>query len=1474
MDVTRGGNKKDRKKLMITLVSVIILLILLLFLVFGVFLRQDWYSGKISAPVADMPPPAAELCRELLGVDANGDGIPDYQQADEIKPKSGYDETVLTHLKWVQENIQNISPDGIYREEEKPSVAEPGTGIEEIPHPAFVHGEEPEKGVGEAAHIDKPKPAVEPEAQPKTESGPISAPAEEPPVSEPTASSPDDGRIWIPARPSQPPVIRGIYIQKAPEKTEYIEDQVFDPTGMKVRVRMSNGTSWEAKAYQFDDGKLAPGAEKIEIRVLDGKNIYTAEQPVTVTKKVLLDISAKPASPEAVKVEYVENQVLDPEDWSVTGRFNNGLFYVMKDVSMDEEPLKVGTTEAVIRAEYRGVKKETTVPISVRKKKIAELVIATRPEKTEYIEDTEFKPDGIKVLVKYDNGVDSKEITEIDVPDPILKSGQTEVTVRFTEDGVTIETPVPIQVADKKMVSAEITKMPDKTEYIEGEPFLPDGLEVLIHFDNGKSEAATNFGVPDDFEAAYGDTKITLDIPFREQTERPEIPITVKRATPVSLEIRKAPDKTAYIEEEVFLPEGMLVEAGFDNGKQVPVSKYQYPEKALEMGDGTVRISYEYNAVTVTTDVAVSVAARIPLKLAVDQPIAKTSYINGEKYNREGLQCSVLFNNGKTHPVDAALEKDTAEMGDEKLTVSYTENGVTVREKIPVSVRQETLLSAKITQMPDKTAYVEGTKFDPSGIVVTRTFDNGLSQTTAEVAFDETYEFKLGDTSFQISVTDFGVTKELVIPVTVRKKSPAALEILQSQRKTEYLEETVFDNSGLIAKVNYDNGSAYYVYDVDFDESELRFGQKEVEISYTENGVTVSAAAKVTVIHRTPVSAALDTPPAKTAYINKNTFDGTGVKLAVAFDNGKTHVLDAVDWNPSVLATGQKNEPVSYTENGKTITVNVPITVRKELPVSMTVKSHPYQESYYNEEAFAVGSPVFSIVYDNGEVKEKAFGAGFTCDKTGMGQLAVGVTSIGFTYTEDGKAVSASVPVRVIKVVPVSLAIKSNPTKTSYINGQKFQTAGLVFLCTLNDGRTFNVQPGETSYSTADLATGQKSVNFQYTSRAVSVSCGVPVSVVPEKPASVKVKTNPRTSYVEGMALDLSSLVLTVQFDNGKSEDVRYNTAGVSLSIAHGARLSYGTSTLTAGYTRNGTAKQIAIGLTVVKKAPSEIKIIAAPTKTSYIVNETLNLSGLRVQVTYNDGATAELAYNGAGISCSPAHGAKLQAGNTTITISYTLNGVSKQTTQAITVINQVPCTACGGDGYTVCSSCDGEGWETWYDFQCDTCGCGGGTSQGSSSYPCWSADCDGTQVVVSSRDESCDYCSGGSRTCSVCNGTGMVTPRNLSRMANLGSEGLQSFNKKTASRQEFVFGNEGGAATTSDSVVIPVNISYSLPDGETDLKHAAFIVEFSDGSKQTFKGISEEIVFGWTDGNLVIVFRREGYWVSRQYPVRAWPAK
>ena len=131
--------------------------------------------------------------------------------------------------------------------------------------------------------------------------------------------------------------------------------------------------------------------------------------------------------------------------------------------------------------------------------------------------------------------------------------------------------------------------------------------------------------------------------------------------------------------------------------------------------------------------------------------------------------------------------------------------------------------------------------------------------------------------------------------------------------------------------------------------------------------------------------------------------------------------------------------------------------------------------------------------------------------------------------------------------------------------------------------------------------------------------------------------------------------MVTAHYTDGQSRTV----SGYTYSPTGALNMS--NTTITISYSEGGVTKTTTQAITVARVL-SSIEITTPPSRTAYFSGETFNKAGMVVTARYNDGSSQTVT----GYTYSPA--GALSQGNTTITVSYSEGGVTKTTTQAITV--------------------------------------------------------------------------------------------------------------------------------------------------------------------------------------------------------------
>jgi peptidoglycan/xylan/chitin deacetylase (PgdA/CDA1 family) len=185
--------------------------------------------------------------------------------------------------------------------------------------------------------------------------------------------------------------------------------------------------------------------------------------------------------------------------------------------------------------------------------------------------------------------------------------------------------------------------------------------------------------------------------------------------------------------------------------------------------------------------------------------------------------------------------------GDHTLAVRYAAAGADPAGPDTVLTFTKVLQNITISP-PTKTAYVEGTVFDPTGMVVTAHYDDASTAVVTGYTTDPSRELATTDKKVTISYTSAGITKTIDQPITVNAKKLSSIEITTEPTNKTYVEGTLFDPAGMVVTAYYDNGKHEVVTGYTIDPTrELAVTDSKVTVSYVYEGVTKTAEQTIVV---------------------------------------------------------------------------------------------------------------------------------------------------------------------------------------------------------------------------------------------------------------------------------------------------------------------------------------------------------------------------------------------------------------------------------------------------------------------------------------------------------------------------------------------------------------------------------------------------------------------------------------------------
>ena len=164
----------------------------------------------------------------------------------------------------------------------------------------------------------------------------------------------------------------------------------------------------------------------------------------------------------------------------------------------------------------------------------------------------------------------------------------------------------------------------------------------------------------------------------------------------MKIEVTTKPTKTSYLAGDSFNSAGMVVTASYGTGQAVlataEVSGYSVSPSVLTDGTTSVTITYSEGGETCTTTLAVTVTHRLSA-IAVTTKPNKLTYEYGDTLATAGMVVTASYSDSQTKTVTSYSCSPTtfSTVGNQVVTVSYTENGVTQTATFNVTVNRKSV---------------------------------------------------------------------------------------------------------------------------------------------------------------------------------------------------------------------------------------------------------------------------------------------------------------------------------------------------------------------------------------------------------------------------------------------------------------------------------------------------------------------------------------------------------------------------------------------------------------------------------------------------------------------------------------------------------------------------------------------------------------------------------------------------------------
>ena len=355
----------------------------------------------------------------------------------------------------------------------------------------------------------------------------------------------------------------------------------------------------------------------------------------------------------------------------------------------------------------------------------------------------------------------------------------------------------------------------------------------------------------------------------------------------------------------------------------------------------------------------------------------------------------------------------------------------------------------------------------------------------------------------------------------------------------------------------------------------------------------------------------------KKSYISGETLDTAGLEVKVKYNNGNENVITNYTCTPTTLTAETKTITVSY--NGGEFIGTYDVTVKER---DFVITKYPTKRNYTQGDSLDLtGLKVMQVDTDNTktDITNEC-----RCSPTILNE--VGNETITIIYGEN-KEVGTFV-VNVEKGIDsIEINEKLSTVKKEYIQGQNLNTEGLVLKVKYTDGSIDeNVTEG-IRYSNVTLdEIGTKEITISYGGKTAKYN----VTVSKKEVTNIKFNGTTKNSYYKGDPLDVSSIALTVTYNDGEILQINNeNYDEYDITYMPTVMNNVGSQKITVTY----EGKSAEFDVTVQDVKLEELNLTKLPTRLKYHIGEKVYTDGLELEAIYSNGENVKITR---GYKCTP----------------------------------------------------------------------------------------------------------------------------------------------------------------------------------------------------------------------------------------------
>ena len=697
---------------------------------------------------------------------------------------------------------------------------------------------------------------------------------------------------------------------------------------------------------------------------------------------------------------------------------------------------------------------------------------------------------------------------------------------------------------------------PVKTTYGIGQSLDKTGMVVTAVWNDGTSQTVTDYTVTGfDSSKAVASQDITVTYSGKKASFRIKI-IEIK---PVSLTITKKPQKLVYTVGSSFDPTGMEVVCTYSDDSKKLLTEKEYEITGFDSSEEQKNqvVTVEYQNLSAFFTVTVTAATLESLK--IDNLPSKTTYLLNEEFDGTGLEVSAVYSDGETQAItEYAVTGFDSTAANDSLKVLVEYGGKTA--EFTVKVIDKSVKSLEIVSKPTKTTYYEEDSFDPAGLSVKVTYNDGTSEYTESYTsnFDEVVASAGTDKTVTLT---FG-KKTAEFKITVLQAEAEFITVTALPAKTTYYKNEEFDPEGMTVVAMLKNGTSKVIteYTTNFREIAGSTGKKLCLVTYQE--CVASFFVLIEPLPAKPVRLEITKKPAKLVYYKtgeKLNLDGMVVEM-VYNNNGKEEKEVVEDYTTRGFDSstyGIKTVTVIYTEDGFTYTASY--ECRVGYPTGIRIDTDSSKTSVKIGGSLSVKDVSCYLKWVDGS--EEKLDANYTLEE--FDSSTAGTQTVTVKYSKDGYTFTETYECEV--VYPVGIRIDTENSKTTCPVGGSLYTSDVCCFVIWNNGSEERIYSNFTITGFDSSTAGTRTVTVNYTYGSYSFSETYDVKINTEewlKTVMVQVMSESRTITGSGSSgvFRRNRTVTLSPYEIGK-----YEVTQELYKVVMGKNPSYFTTNVAAG---------------------------------------------------------------------------------------------------------------------------------------------------------------------------------------------------------------------------------------------------------------------------------------------------------------------